>query len=479
MMRSFAPLLLAASACMVGPNFTKPKVELNASWSESKDPRLRPNAAANIEWWKTFNDPTLDQLIDLAYQQNLSLQAALLRIDQARALVGLAVGNQWPQGGPSASGTTVRLSSHGPGSFLPDRRFSFYDVGFDATWEIDLWGKYRRAARAARAEYQAAISSYDDVLVSVTAEVARTYIEVRRFETLIALAQQNEAVQAEGLQIAESRFRNGATSELDVAQAKNLLETTRASIPKLQLGLVQTHNALSTLLGRPTGFVRTLLATPAAIPAPPAQVAISVPGEMLRRRPDIRAAEMRARAQCERIGVAKADYYPNFNLFGFVGTQTSTGANNGSTFTDLFASGSLFGFAGGNLLLPLLNYKRIHSNVQLQDALYRQLLVDYVDTVLRAAQEVEDNMTGYLRQQDAEVFEQNAVDAADNAVKLALTMYREGATDYERVLQTQRALLESQNELADTRASVITNLIALYKALGGGWEIRLQPPRGR
>jgi NodT family efflux transporter outer membrane factor (OMF) lipoprotein len=313
----------------------------------------------------------------------------------------------------------------------------------------------------------------------VTAEVARTYIEVRRFETLIALAQQNEAVQAEGLQIAESRFRNGATSELDVAQAKNLLETTRASIPKLQLGLVQTHNALSTLLGRPTGFVRTLLATPAAIPAPPAQVAISVPGEMLRRRPDIRAAEMRARAQCERIGVAKADYYPNFNLFGFVGTQTSTGANNGSTFTDLFASGSLFGFAGGNLLLPLLNYKRIHSNVQLQDALYRQLLVDYVDTVLRAAQEVEDNMTGYLRQQDAEVFEQNAVDAADNAVKLALTMYREGATDYERVLQTQRALLESQNELADTRASVITNLIALYKALGGGWEIRLQPPRGR
>jgi outer membrane protein TolC len=289
-------------------------------------------------------------------------------------------------------------------------------------------------------------------------------------------------VQEEGQQIAESRFRNGATSELDVVQATNLLESTRATIPVLEIGQRQAHNALSTLLGRPTGYVESLLGTPRGIPAPPAQVAVSVPAGMLRRRPDIRGAELRAVAQCERIGIAKAELYPRFTLFGSIGTQTTSGVGSTilntttSSFTNLFGSGSWAYNAGGSLFWPILYYPQLRNNVRVQDARFQQSLVEYVNTVLQAAREVEDGMTGFLRQQDAAAFEQNAVTAAESSVRLALVQYREGAVDFQRVLDSQRALLDSQNRLASTRSSAVTELIALYKALGGGWELRQGDP---
>lgn len=336
--------------------------------------------------------------------------------------------------------------------------------------------------RAASADYLASVADYDDALVSLSAEVARTYAVIRTFEMLIDLARQNVRVQEEGQQIAESRFRNGATSELDVVQATNLLESTRATIPVLELGQRQAHNALSTLLGRPTGYVESLLGAPRGIPAPPAQVAVSVPAEMLRRRPDIRGAELRAVAQCERIGIAKAELYPSFVLFGSIGTQTTSGVGRTifnttkSSFTNLFGAGSWTYNAGGSLLWPILYYPQLRNNVRVQDARFQQALVEYVNTVLQAAREVEDGMTGYLRQQDAAAFEENAVTAAESSVRLALVQYREGAVDFQRVLDSQRALLDSQNRLASTRSSAVTELIALYKALGGGWELRQGNP---
>lgn len=474
-------LVLPAPACLVGPDFVKPKVALNGSWSESRDPRLAVNAAAEVAWWKAFGDPTLDELIELAYQQNLPLQVAGLRILEARAQLGIAVGQQYPTNpGPIARAAVVKPSEHSFGGFI-NHHYGDYQIGFDAIWELDLWGKYRRGVRAANAAYLATVADYDGALVSLSAEVARTYVAIRTFEVLIELAHQNVRIQEEGQQIAESRFRNGATSELDVVQATNLLESTRATIPVLEIGQRQAQNALSTLLGRPTGYIQSRLGAPRGIPAPPARVAVSVPAEMLRRRPDIRGAELRAAAQCERIGIAKAELYPSFVLNGSIATQTTSGLGTAasrttSSFTDLFGPGSLAYNAGGSLFWPILSYRQLLNGVRVEDARFQQSLVDYVNTVLQAAREVEDGMIGFLRQQDAAAFERNAVTAAESSVRLALVQYREGAVDYQRVLDTQRELLSSQNRLASTRSQAVTDLIALYKALGGGWELRQGDP---
>jgi NodT family efflux transporter outer membrane factor (OMF) lipoprotein len=442
----------------VGPDYVRPQVRINTVWSEQHDPRVAANAAIDVAWWHSFGDPALDQLVTLAFHENLTLQVAGVRILEARAQLGVAIGEFYPSN-PGRIGSASYVGQ--------DNHHGEYQVGFDAVWELDFWGKYRRGIRAARATYLATIADYDNALVALSAEVARTYVTIRTFDVLIDLAKQNEQLQQEGLQIAESRFRNGATSELDVAQASNLLETTRATIPNLELGRQQARNALSTLLGQPTGYVQAMLANPTGIPAPPPKVAISVPAEMLRRRPDIRAAELRAIAQCDQIGVAKAELFPKFVLFGAISTQHAS-----NTGGHLFGPGSLIYNAGGSLFWPILQYPTILNNVRVEDARFQELLLDYVNTVLVAAQEVEDGMVGYLRSEDSAVFAQNAVTAAETAVKLALVQYREGAVDYTRVLDTQRALLQSQNTLVTTQSQAVTSLIALYKALGGGWEVR-------
>jgi len=467
-------MVLATNGCNVGPDFVRPKVALNEKWKQSEDPRLKADAKIDTTWWRTFDDPTLDQLVDIAAHENLTLQIAGLRILEARGLLGIAVGEQYPTNlGPAASASADHLSADAPNQANLDHNYGSFQVGFDAVWEIDFWGKFRRGVKAADGDYLATVADYDDAVVSLTAEVARTYVQIRTFEALIDLAQQNVALQEEGQQIAQSRFTNGATSELDVDQATNLLETTRGSIPKLQLSLQQSQNALSTLLGRPTGYVQLMLTESRGIPKPPDQVAVSLPAELIRRRPDIRGAELRAYAQCQRIGVAKADLYPSFSLMGAFGTSTSVGTSNAAP---LFDPSSFFANIGGGVFWPILNYPKIQANIHVQDARFQEALVTYAFTVLKAAQEVDDGIVGYLRQQDAVVFEQNAVTAAQTAVELALVQYREGSVDYQRVLDSQRVLLGSQNDLTNTRSAATTNLIALYKALGGGWEVRKNSP---
>ena len=477
---ALAGALLALGGCMVGPKYVKPAVSANPDWSEQADPRLATGTAPDSTWWKVFDDATLDQLVDLALRQNLSLQAAGLRIMEARARLGLAVGRQYPQIQETfASASAVGLSEHGPTGALVDSSYWDYQVGFDAAWEADLWGKYRQDIRAEASSYLATVADYDGVLVSLTAEVARTYAVIRTFEALIEQARANVALQEEGLRIAEARFRNGATSELDVAQATTLLESTRETIPQLQTGLQQAKNALSTLLGQPTGAITSLLGTSTGIPSPPAQVAVGIPADMLRRRPDVRSAELAAVSQCARIGVAKADLYPRFTLFGTIGTQTTSGAgalSGHSSLSDLFGPDSFFYAFTPQLVWPILNYGRIENNVRIQDARFQQLLVGYQNTVLRAAQEVEDGITAFLRAQEAAALAQKASTAAARSVELASIQYREGAVDYQRVLDAQRSLLQEQNSLVTARASIATNLIATFKALGGGWEIRSGQP---
>jgi NodT family efflux transporter outer membrane factor (OMF) lipoprotein len=461
----------ALIGCAVGPKYESPAVPLNNDWRE-KDPRIATQTATDSAWWKVFGDPSLDELIQLAYRQDLSLQVAGLRILEARAQLGIAVGRQYPQlqaafASVTAVGLSERAANVGTAGF--DNNYWDYQVGFDALWELDFWGKFKQGVKAEAANYLATVADYDDALVSLTAEVARTYVVIRTFEVLVDQARTNATLQAEGLRIAESRFRHGATSELDASQASTLLESTRASIPQLEISLQQAQNALSTLLGQPVGEIQQIVEGPKGIPTAPPDVAVGVPAEMLRRRPDIRGAELLAVAQSARIGIAVADLYPSFSLFGSIGGQTSSGAG-------AVSGGSLFYAFGPRLLWPIFNYGRIKNNIRVQDARFQQSLVDYQNTVLRAAQEVDDGLIGFLKAQEAAVFGQNAVAGAQRSVNLAFVQYREGAVDFQRVLDTQRSLLQEENALAQTRSAIATHLIALYKALGGGWELRQGQP---
>src|SRR5262249_55212491 len=378
---SLLGVLLALGGCAVGPKYTKPETSVPNKWTTS-DPQISTQAAVDSTWWKAFNDPALDRLIELAYQQNLPLQVAGLRIVEARAQLGVATGKQWPQvqvvfGDVQAVGLSNN-AANSPLAFegLPvslNRNFLNYQIGFDAAWELDFWGKYRRGVEAEAASLVATVGDYYYAIVSLTAEVARTYVVIRTSEVLIELAQENIRVQEQGLQIAESRFRHGATSELDVTQATTLLESTRATLPRLQSGLEQARNALSTLLGQPTGTVDTLLRGARGIPKAPSTLVVSVPAEMLRRRPDIRSAELTAAAQCAPIGVAKAELYPSFTLFGSFGLQASDKGKS----ANLFAGDSLFYSVGPQISWPFFNYGRIENSVRVQDARFEQLLVGY------------------------------------------------------------------------------------------------------
>ena len=458
---------------MVGPDFKEPRVPAPETWNKN-DPRIATQTAVDTVWWKAFHDPAIDRLVEIAYQQNLPLQVAALRIMEARAQLAISVGKQYPQFQEAfGSAMAVGLSSTAPNiANLPVQHFGDYQLGFDAVWELDFWGKYRRGVQSDAAHAFATIADYYAEVVSLTAEVVRTYVVIRTTEVLIAQAQENVRIQEEGLAIAQSRFRNGATPELDPTQAETLLESTRATIPPLQIQLEQARNALSTLLGAPAGSVDALLAGSTQIPLAPATVAVGVPAEVLRRRPDIRSAELNAAAQCAQIGVAKADLYPSFSIAGMIGLETS---NSSQGWAGL-SSGSLFYSIGPQFHWALLNYGRITNNVRVQDARFQQLLVGYHNTVLKALQEVEDALSGFANAQNAVVPGQNAVTSAQKAVTISVAAYREGAVDYQRVLDSERALLQEQNALANTLSSVDTNLIALYKALGGGWELRQGQP---
>ena len=463
-----------AGGCAVGPDFKRPEAPAPTSWTISNDPRLATQAATDTVWWKSFNDATLDRLVDLACKQNLPLQVAGLRIVEARAQLGYATGKQLPQVQQvMGSATAARPSQNTPIASILPPHYVDYQVGFDAAWELDFWGKYRRGVETEVAALGASIADYYAALVALTAEVARTYVTFRTFEVLLELARTNAKLQEKALEIAQSRFKNGVTTELDPTQATTLLETTRATIPKLEIGRQQTRTALGTWLGQPAGTVDALLVGPPEIPKAPAKVAVGVPAEMLRRRPDVRGAELSAAAQCARIGVAKADLYPSFTLLGDIGLET---ASQGGAPHNFFSTSSIFYSLGPRINWPFFNYGRIENKARVEDARFQQLLVGYRNVVLKAAQEVEDAMVGFVNSEDASTFEANAVRSAERAVELAMIQYNEGATDYQRVVDVQRSLLERQNTLAQTNSEVVTNLVALYKALGGGWESRQEQP---
>ena len=461
---------LLAGCALVGPDYQRPKSEISANWIEAADQRVSTNPTDFRHWWKIFRDPVLDRLMDRAYRENLNLKIAATRILEARANLGIAIAGLYPQT-QQASGYYQynHLSAQSQqASFGVNLNYQEVQVGLSAAWEIDFWGKYRRAIQSADAAWRATVDDYDNALVSLTADVANAYISIRTLEKRIALARENVAVQEESFNIALARFQYGTTTQLDVEQAATLLNNTRASIPLLETQLQQGRNALSLLLGLPPGPIQEILQGTGGIPAPPPQVALGLPVELLRRRPDVRSAEHKAVAQSAQIGVAKADLYPSFSLAGMFGFLSTDVGN--SSLTDLF-SGKTYQF-GPSFQWNLFNYGRIKSNIRVQDARLQQLLIAYQSTVIQAQQEVENALVAFLKAQDRAFFLENSTGAADRALTLALRQYQAGARDFTTVISAQQALLSEQDSRAANLGALASNLVGIYRALGGGWEIR-------
>lgn len=465
--------MLMTACTTVGPDFEKPDAEVSPSWNEAESEQINTDSAEAQTWWLVFQDSVLNELVSLAYQQNLTLQIAGLRILESRAQLGIAIGTQYPQQQQAVGDATYFDQTKNQGFVLPGRDTTFWDysLGLDATWELDFWGRFRRGIESADAGFLASIADYDDALVALTAEVARAYTTLRTFEELLKISLENVDIQERSVEIAEARFKFGATTELDTKQAQTLLFSTLATVPELQTTIRQTRNAIAVLLGITPDQVDQIVGKPGRIPEIPTEVTVGIPAELLRRRPDIRRAELEAAAQSALIGVAQSDLYPSFVLFGTIGVAASNSAQSGSS--TLFESDSVFFLGGPAFSWNFLNYGRVKNEVRVQDARFQQLVANYQNTVLRAVQEAEDAMTGFIRTQEKVGYLRNGVDAAQRAVDIALLQYQEGAADYTRVLNTQESLFREQEREVNARGTVVGNLVALYRALGGGWQIRM------
>lgn len=467
-----AVLALSLAGCMVGPDYVKPPAAVSSQWLDSDDRRVVAGRQDFRNWWKVFNDPSLNELINTAYRDNLSLRVAGVRVLEARAQLGVVVGNLYPQSQQLTGSLQYnRLSKRTlQGSFSNIFSYTQAQLGLGASWELDFWGRFRRAIEFSDYSLLASIADYDNTLVSLTADVATNFISIRTAEKRLWIARRNAEIQQESLHLAEVRFRGGTTSERDVEQARTVVASTQATIPTLETQLRQASNALSVLLGVPPQDVKDLLAGSSDIPAPPPQVAVSIPAELLRRRPDIREAELRAAAQSAQIGVAKADLYPAFSLTGQFGIlATDVGK---SSVTDLFDWRSRFGAIGPAMRWNLFNYGQITNQVRVQDARLQELLIQYQNAIISAQREVEDNLVAFLRSGDRAQFLAESTDAALRSMNLAVLQYRQGITDFTTVLTAQQALLTQQDDLAVTLGDISRNLVGVYRALGGGWQIR-------
>jgi NodT family efflux transporter outer membrane factor (OMF) lipoprotein len=459
-------LLTQMTACaVVGPEFIKPELELPPGWSETGVNGLDSSPIKQSQWWRIFNDPVLDQLVEAAWVQNNSLEIAGLRIMEARAQLGIAQGKRYPQSQLAAGDASYVSPADNLGA---GSGFWQYGIGASASWEIDFWGRFRRGIESADAAYLASIAARDQAMILLTAQVVKAYTLIRINETQLLIANENVVLQQRSYDIASVLYRNGADSELDMQQANTLLLSTQASIPGIEVALKQVRNSLNTLLGKPPGTVDTLLAGNQGIPVLPDNIEIGLPADLLRRRPDVRQAELNALAQNARVGLAEADLYPSFSLNGSIGL--AAGGPGSSNFGDLFNRDALAFSIGPSFIWPFLNYGRIRNNIRVQDARLQQALVGYRETVIQSAREAEDAIAAYNGSEAQKVILLETVVSAQRSNKLSVLRYREGLSDYQRVLDSQKALFTQQQRLVTQQGTSVTSLVSLYKSLGGGWQ---------
>lgn len=464
---------LALNACApVGPDFVTPEVQAPQQWAQPVAEGLETGGVEHTQWWRVFDDPVLDEVVETAQHGNNNLEIAGLRVLEARAQLGVATGQLYPQTQLVAGNATYVSPANNTGI---TSNFWQYAAGLTAAWEIDFWGRFRRGIESADAAYLASIAGYDQALVLLVAQVVDTYTVIRATEEQLRIARENVKIQQRSYDIAEVLYRNGSDSELDMQQANTLLLATKATIPALEAAVRQARNALATLLGLRPGAVDRLLDGGTGIPAIPDNISVGFPADMLRRRPDVRRAELQAMAQNALVGFAESDLYPSFSLAGSIGL--AAGSPGDSDFGDLFEADALTFSIGPSVVWPFLNYGRIKNSVRVQDARLQQALVNYRETVLQAAREAEDAMAGFIGTQAQTVVLAETVTSAKRSNDLSTLRYQEGFSDYQRVLDAQQALFTQQQRYITTRGDAVRNLVALHKALGGGWESREGLPR--
>jgi NodT family efflux transporter outer membrane factor (OMF) lipoprotein len=456
-------IVLALSGCAtVGPDYVRPEVSIPDKWNAETGASLNDSgtdAKTLSEWWSTLNDPELTSLIERAIQGNLDLRKATARVREARARRGITNADIFPtlDAGGSASWS---YSSKDKGT---GKTSDLYSASFDAGWELDIFGSIRRSIEASQADLEASQEDLRDALVSLLAEVAVNYVEVRTYQDRIAVAEANISVQKETYQLTLWRYQAGLSDDLAVQQARYNLESTQSQIPTLRTGIEEAMNRIAVLLGEQPGKVHEELKKSVPIPSVPLKVAVGVPADVLRRRPDVRRAERELAAQTARVGVATADLYPKLSLSGSIGLEALS-------LNGLFSSATKTVTGGSLISWPIFRGGSIRQNIEVQSALQEQALIQYEAAVLSALEEVENALVAYAEEQVRRDVLREGEQAAQKAAELAQHKYEAGLTDFNNVLDAQRSLLTFQDQLSQSNGTVIYNLVRLYKALGGGWE---------
>jgi len=466
------------AGCTVGPNYAARDTSMPGAFSNLPGQAVEgvagksgstPQAgdAQLAQWWRAFNDPALESLVTRAISANLDLKSAEARVREARGQRRVAGAADMPQVNASGGYNRSRLSENGSqaaaGRAQDSGGSDLFQGGFDASWELDVFGGTRRNVEAADATVAATENDRRDVLVSVLAEVCRNYVDVRSFQQRLSLAERTVALQQQTLDLAEARFKAGLTGELDVSQARAQLATRQSQIPPLAIGVKQATHRLGVLLGEQPSALGEELAGAGEIPATPEHVPVGLPADLLRRRPDIRRAEHQLAAATARVGAATADLYPRFRLVGDFGFQSSQ-------FGDLFDMNSRFWSIGPSVSVPIFEAGRIRGNIAVQEARVDQAASAYDKAVLTAMEDVENSLVSFVQEQSRRRTLSASVDANRRSVELSQQLYQSGIVDFRNVLENQRNLYDSEDQLVQSVRGVSANLISLYKALGGGWE---------
>jgi multidrug efflux system outer membrane protein len=455
--------LVLAPACKVGPDYTPPQTELPDAWHEAATDGLAEGEASVQTWWEVFDDPVLTDLIQRAEEANLDLHVAFYGIQAARALRGIAHGQRIPSvtGVGAADRADFSENARAPGTGEASNEVG---LGAEVFWEVDVFGRIARQVEARTAALEASLEDYRDILVSVFAEVALAYIDLRTVQLRIDYTEKNIETQAQTLELTQDRFNAGLVSALDVAQAETNLGATRAELPVLQRTVIIDYNRLSVLLGQTPGELQTELGgAEGKIPVPNDEVTVGLPADLMRQRPDIRRAERDVAQATARIGVATADLYPRFSLSGLLSLQATS-------LSGLASGDSVTWGLGGGFRWNLFAGGRVRNRIRFQEALAAQSLVAYEQTVLFAVEEVEDALVTYKTEQQRRDRLIESVTANERSLDLVMTQYKAGIANFQNVLDTQRSLVNRQNELAASEGLVVQSLVTLYRALGGGWD---------
>ena len=460
-------LIVFTGCATVGPDYEKPEVAVPDRWHEHIVEQISQGPEASLQkWWTLFNDPVLDNLIERADTANLDLKTAASRIREARAQLMIAGSTRFPAVDAGGNASRTQQSDDGvfeqlspAGGFEPQ---NLYQLEVDASWELDLFGQIRRTVESAEAHYQATMEAERDVKVTLFAEVALAYIDIREFQNRIVYARNNAASQKEVLVLAEERFQTGLSSKLDAVQARANLGSTLAVIPDMVTSKGRALDRLAVLLGTEAGTLQNEFELTEQIPGPADRILIGVPADLLRQRPDIRRAERQLAAQTALIGVATADLYPNFSLRGFVGLQSKSSGN-------LFDSNSKMWGLSTPVNWSIFSGGKVRGNIRVQEERAEQALLSYRQSILKALEEVESSILAFNQEQIRLEALQSAVKATIEAVHLVLVQYNTGLTEFNNVMMMQRNLLQLQDQLVKSEAKHIVYLITIYKAMGGGW----------